>query len=291
MVAQLRKKPGGDDIPVTIGDFSEVPVSGTYRLVYIVFNTFFNLLEQAEQVRCFENVAAHLADDGAFVIEALLPAHVHALPENQYVHAEEVGVDEVWLDVASYDPVTQRLDETHVRLREGGGVGLFPIVTRYCYPSELDLMARIAGLRLRERWGGWNRDPFTRAASSRCRSTGGRAAQPLASGRSVSHRDICHGAPGRPPTARMDVPSAVARALRMSAGSRTNTSVPAGASTVSPSTVKTACPLITANSSSWPSVRLSSSSRSWWGSTISSPAFPVIPFTPNDRMSKWRRTR
>jgi methyltransferase family protein len=161
MVAQLRKKPGGEDIPVTIGDFSEVPVSGTYRLIYVVFNTFFNLLEQAQQVRCFENVAAHLADDGAFVIEARVPAHIHALPQDQYVHAEEVGVDEVWLDVATYDPVTQRLEETHVRLR-GGGVSLFPIVTRYCYPSELDLMARIAGLRLRERWGGWNREPFDR---------------------------------------------------------------------------------------------------------------------------------
>ena len=159
MVAQLRKKPGGEDIPVTIGDFSEVPVSGSYRLVYIVFNTFFNLLHQEEQVRCFENVAAHLADDGAFLIEARVPAHIHALPENQYVHAEEVGVDEVWLDVANYDPVTQRLEETHVRLG-AGGVGLFPIVTRYCYPSELDLMARIAGLRLRERWGGWSREPF-----------------------------------------------------------------------------------------------------------------------------------
>jgi SAM-dependent methyltransferase len=159
MVAQLRKKPGGGDIPVTIGDFSEVPVSGSYRLVYIVFNTFFNLLHQEEQVRCFENVAAHLADDGAFLIEARVPAHIHALPENQYVHAEEVGVDEVWLDVAKYDPVTQRLEETHVRLG-AGGVGLFPIVTRYCYPSELDLMARIAGLRLRERWGGWSREPF-----------------------------------------------------------------------------------------------------------------------------------
>jgi SAM-dependent methyltransferase len=160
MVAQLRKKPGGGGIPVTIGDFAEVPVSGTYRLVYIVFNTFFNLLEQEQQVRCFENVAARLDDGGAFVIEARVPAHIHALPENQYVHAEEVGVDEVWLDVAKYDPVTQRLEETHVRLG-AGGVGLFPIVTRYCYPSELDLMARIAGLRLRERWGGWNREPFT----------------------------------------------------------------------------------------------------------------------------------
>jgi hypothetical protein len=160
MVAQLRKKPGGKDIPVTLGDFSEVPVDGAYRLVYVVFNTFFNLLEQEQQVRCFQNVAEHLDEAGAFVIEARVPAHIHALPENQYVHAEEVGVDEVWLDVAKYDPVTQRLEETHVRLRSDGGVGLFPIVTRYCYPSELDLMARIAGLRLRERWGGWNREPF-----------------------------------------------------------------------------------------------------------------------------------
>ena len=159
MIARLREKPGGDRITVTQGDFAAVPVEGKFALVYIVFNTFFNLLHQEEQVRCFENVAAHLADDGAFVIEARVPAHIHALPENQYVHAEEVGVDEVWLDVAKYDPVTQRLEETHVRLG-AGGVGLFPIVTRYCYPSELDLMARIAGLRLRERWGGWSREPF-----------------------------------------------------------------------------------------------------------------------------------
>lgn len=160
MVAQLRKKPGGDDIPVTIGDFAEVPVSGTYRLIYVVYNTFFNLLEQEQQVRCFENVAAHLAADGAFVIEARVPAHINGLRENQYVDAEEIGVDEVWLDVAKYDPVSQRLEETHVSLSAERGVRLFPIVTRYCYPSELDLMARIAGLRLKDRFGGWNGEPF-----------------------------------------------------------------------------------------------------------------------------------
>ena len=160
MVAQLRKKPGGEDIPVTIGDFSEVPVSGSYRLIYVVYNTFFNLLHQEEQVRCFENVAAHLADGGSFVIEARVPGHINGLRENQYVDAEEVGVDEVWLDVARYNPVSQRLEETHVSLSADGGVRLFPIVTRYCYPSELDLMARISGLRLKERWGGWNRERF-----------------------------------------------------------------------------------------------------------------------------------
>jgi hypothetical protein len=165
MVAQLRRKPGGADIPVTIGDFSEVPVSGSYRLVYVVYNTFFNLLEQEEQVRCFENVAAHMADGGSFVVEARVPAHLHGLRENQYVDAEEIGVDEVWLDVARYDPVSQRLEETHVSLSASGGVRLFPIVTRYAYPSELDLMARIAGLRLRERWGGWSREPFDSAST------------------------------------------------------------------------------------------------------------------------------
>jgi predicted TPR repeat methyltransferase len=159
MVAKLRAKPGGEAIPVTMGSFADVAVAGEFSLIFAAFNTFFALQTQDEQVRCFENVAAHLADDGAFLIEARVPAHIHALPENQYVHAEEVGVDEVWLDVAKYDPVTQRLEETHVRLG-AGAVGLFPIVTRYCYPSELDLMARIAGLRLRERWGGWSREPF-----------------------------------------------------------------------------------------------------------------------------------
>ena len=163
MVAQLRAKPDGDDIQVTIGDFSEVPVAGSYRLIYVVYNTFFNLLEQDQQVRCFENVAAHLAGGGSFVIEARVPAHLTGLRENQYVDAEAVDVDEVWLDVGRYDPASQRLEETHVSLT-AGGVRLFPIVTRYAYPSELDLMARIAGLRLKERWGGWSREPFDSAS-------------------------------------------------------------------------------------------------------------------------------
>ena len=94
------------------------------------------------------------------MIEARVPGHINGLRGNQYVDAEEVGIDVVWLDVARYDPVSQRLEEPHVSLSAEGGVRLFPIVTRYCYPSELDLMARIAGLRLKERWGGWRREPF-----------------------------------------------------------------------------------------------------------------------------------
>jgi SAM-dependent methyltransferase len=159
MVAKLRVKPGGDALDVTIGDFAEVPVEGRYRLIYVVYNTFSNLLTQEDQVRCFENVAAHLEDDGLFLIELLVPAFL-LRRDHQYVEAESVEVDEVWLDVGRVDPVEQRLDESHVRLSRDG-VRLYPIVQRYAWPSELDLMARIAGLRLLERWGGWDRTPFT----------------------------------------------------------------------------------------------------------------------------------
>ena len=160
MVAKLRAKPGGDQLSITMGDFAAVPVVGTYRLIFVVFNTLFNLLTQDDQVRCFENVAAHLTDDGKFVVEAFVPTFLTRLRNDQYVDAEAIGVGEVRLDVGRHDPVAQRLDESHVVLT-GEGVRLYPIVTRYAWPSELDLMARIAGLRLIHRWSGWNREPFT----------------------------------------------------------------------------------------------------------------------------------
>jgi SAM-dependent methyltransferase len=160
MVAKLRAKPGGDRLEVTIGDFADVPVDGSYRLIYLVYNTFNNLLTQDDQVRCFENVAAHLTDDGSFLIEAGVPNDLFIEHDGQYVHAESIGVHEVWLDVGRHDPVTQHHDEMHVRLTSEG-VQLYPIVQRYTWPSELDLMARIAGLRLKERWDGWDRAPFS----------------------------------------------------------------------------------------------------------------------------------
>jgi SAM-dependent methyltransferase len=159
MIARLRAKPGGDEISVTMGDFADVPVPGTYRLIYVVFNTLFNLLTQDDQVRCFENVAAHLTDDGSFVIEAFVPTFLHRLRNDQYVDAEAIDVDEVILDVARHDPVRQLLDESHVSLSRAG-VRVFPIVTRYAWPAELDLMARIAELHLKDRWANWNRGPF-----------------------------------------------------------------------------------------------------------------------------------
>jgi Methyltransferase domain len=160
MVERLRAKPGGDRIAVTIGDFADVPVTGTYRLIYVVFNTLFNLLTQEDQVRCFENVAAHLTDDGSFVIEASSPASLYRLRNDQYVDAESIEVDAVKLDLLRHDPARQMLDESHVSI-SGKGVRLNPIVQRYAWPAELDLMARNAGLRLKERWDGWNREPFT----------------------------------------------------------------------------------------------------------------------------------
>jgi len=171
MVAKLRTKPGGDELSVTIGDFADVPVEGNYCLIYVVYNTLFNLLTQGDQVRCFENVAAHLTDDGSFVVEAGVPNDFYRLRNNQHVDAEAIGVDEVRLDVAQHDPVAQMLEESHVTLSRDG-IRLNPIVQRYAWPSELDLMARIAGLRLKERWDGWRRQPFT--STRNCVSVYGR---------------------------------------------------------------------------------------------------------------------
>jgi hypothetical protein len=165
MVDQLRAKLGGERISVTIGDLADVPVAGTYRLIFVVYNTLFNLLTQEDQVHCFENVAARLVDDGSFVMEAYSPSFLHRLRDNQYVEAEAIEVDEVTLDLLRHDPIGQRIDENHVSL-SGAGVRLFPVAQRYAWPGELDLMARIAGLRLKERWAGWNREPVAAASSN-----------------------------------------------------------------------------------------------------------------------------
>lgn len=172
MVARLRSKPGGERLSVTMGDYAEVGVTGEYRLIYLVFNTLFNLLTQDDQVRCFTNVAARLDTEGRFVVEAFVPTWLHQLRDRQYVEAEAIGVGGVTLDLGRHDPVAQTLDESHVSLSQAG-VHVAPIVCRYAWPSELDLMARLAGLRLLERWGGWAREPFT-ADSRNCVSVFGR---------------------------------------------------------------------------------------------------------------------
>jgi SAM-dependent methyltransferase len=164
MVAKLREKPGGDRIPVTMGDFADVDVEGRYSLVFVAFNTFFALLSQDDQVRCFENVAAHLADDGAFVMEAFVP-DVTRFDRGQRVSVLNIEVDSVRIDVDRHDVIRQRV-EAQQMIVSGSGIRLQPVQLRYAWPAELDLMARLAGLQLRSRWAGWKREEFT-AASTR----------------------------------------------------------------------------------------------------------------------------
>ena len=163
MVAELRDKPGGDRIPVTMGDFADVGIEGRYALIFIAFNTFFALQSQADQVRCFANVSPHLTDGGVFVLEGFVP-DLARFDMDQRVQALEVGVDDLRLDVSVHDPVLQRVVVQHVQI-EGERVRLDPVELRYAFPSELDLMARLAGLELRNRWSSWRREPFTADSS------------------------------------------------------------------------------------------------------------------------------
>jgi hypothetical protein len=161
MVTRLRAKPGGKELNVVIGDFCDVGIDGTYRLIYIVFNSLFNVLSQDEQIRCFENVAAHLVSGGRFVVEGgCTLGWLDHLRNGQYVEAESIDVEAVRFDLLRLDPSTQMLYENHVHLSRDGA-RFTPVVQRYSWPSELDLMARIAGLRFEQRWGGWNRESFT----------------------------------------------------------------------------------------------------------------------------------
>ena len=160
MVDKLREKPGGDAIPVTIGDFADVGVDGSYSLVYVVFNTFFALPSQDEQVRCFQNVAAHLAPGGAFVVEAFVPE-----PDKYQgrVDVSRIESGEVQLNLHLVDRAEQRSRSQHIVMTPEGA-RFYPVSIRWAYPAELDLMARLAGLRLRERWAGWKREPFSKAS-------------------------------------------------------------------------------------------------------------------------------
>jgi len=157
MVAKLRAKPSGESISVTHGDFATTAVEGTFTLAYLVFNTIMNLTTQDEQVACFRNVAAHLEPGGVFVIEVSIP-DLRRLPPGETVRP--FTVTETRLGFDEYDVAGQGLISHHYRVEDGRlDVASFPF--RYVWPSELDLMARLAGMTLRERWSGWKREPFT----------------------------------------------------------------------------------------------------------------------------------
>jgi len=157
MVAQLQAKPGADDIGVTIGDFATTRVSGAFRLAYLAYNTIENLTTQDEQVQCFQNVAAQLEPGGCFVIEVEVPA-LQRLPLGETVRAFHVSPTRLGFD--EYDIAAQGLVSHHYQVGDSQ-LGVFSQPFRYVWPSELDLMARLAGMSLRERWSGWKREPFT----------------------------------------------------------------------------------------------------------------------------------
>ncbi|MCA1709365.1 MAG: class I SAM-dependent methyltransferase [Actinobacteria bacterium] len=159
MVEKLRAKPGGQDMPVTIGDFADVSVDGSFEVIFVAVSSFFALVTQEDQVRCFANVAAHLVSGGVFIVDAFVP-DPGLFPQRQRVATHRVEADEVELIAGCHDRVSQRVRSAQVRLSEAG-VRLYPMEIRYAWPAELDLMARLAGLGLRERVGGWNREPFT----------------------------------------------------------------------------------------------------------------------------------
>jgi SAM-dependent methyltransferase len=157
MVARLRAKPGAQQIGVTIGDFATTTVEGRFTVAYLVFNTIMNLTTQDGQIACFQNVAAHLEPGGCFVIEVMVPA-LQRLPPGETVRAFNLSATRLGFD--EYDVASQGLISHHYTVVDGNlEVDAPPF--RYVWPSELDLMARLAGMTLRERWSGWKREPFT----------------------------------------------------------------------------------------------------------------------------------
>jgi SAM-dependent methyltransferase len=158
MVGRLRAKPGGESIPVTIGDMAEVAVSGPFHLVYLVFNSLFGLLSQERQAECFRNVARVLNPGGTFVIECFVP-DLARFDRGQRVQTLAVTEDSATFELSRHDAAQQRVTTQIVSL-DGHGMQLRPVALRYSWPSELDLMAGQAGLRLRERHSGWDRRPF-----------------------------------------------------------------------------------------------------------------------------------
>jgi SAM-dependent methyltransferase len=163
MLELLRAKPGADRVRAHLGDMGEVAVDGEFPLVFVAVNTLFMLASQEGQVRCFQAVARRLAPGGRFVVEAQVPS-LAMYSARQEVRAQRVDTDSVVLAVRRFDPVTQRMEAQQVQLSEKG-TRLVPGVLRYAWPAELDLMARLAGLRLSQRWGGWMREPFTAAST------------------------------------------------------------------------------------------------------------------------------
>jgi Methyltransferase domain len=164
MISKLRAKEGGRDIPVNFGDFKDVPVEGNFSLIYVTFNTIYALTTQEDQLACFRNVAEHLTDDGVFVLDGFFP-DTSRFDRGQRLNVNEVEVDRVFIDVSRHDPKAQTVSSQHLIITKGG-IEMYPVHLRYIWPSEFDLMARLAGLELKERFANYAEHPFTSASGA-----------------------------------------------------------------------------------------------------------------------------
>jgi len=164
MLDRLRAKAGADSLVLTQGDFSEFDLGGRFSLVFVVFNTFFSLLEQEDQVRCFRSVTAHLQPEGRFLLECFVP-DLGRFDRGQRLGVHAIDPEGIRFEATLHDPVRQQVTSSIVYLTEHGS-RMYPLRARYCWPSELDLMARLAGLDLERRWGGWSEEPFNASSGS-----------------------------------------------------------------------------------------------------------------------------
>jgi SAM-dependent methyltransferase len=160
MLSKLRAKEHGAEIEVLTGSFAEFKIDRRFQIIYVVFNTFFGLLTQEEQVRCFKSVSEHLDPEGLFLMELFVP-DLTRFVDHQTVRTVSQSEHEIQLDVSQVDPVSQQVISHHVLL-SNKGTRLYPVKLRYAWPSELDLMAEIASLSLRHRWGSWSKEAFTK---------------------------------------------------------------------------------------------------------------------------------
>jgi SAM-dependent methyltransferase len=167
MVAKLRAKPGGEAIPVTMGDFADVAVDDAFPLIYLPFNTIFGLLSQERQVECFQNVAAHLEPGGRFILDCFVPDVKRFDHHNTRMAVSSLeSVDRHTYEMSIYDPVNQRISTHIVRRTSDGEIAVLPVEIRFAWPSELDLMARLAGLELEDRFGWYDLRPYTERSTN-----------------------------------------------------------------------------------------------------------------------------
>ena len=167
MLAKLADKPGGEKVHVTLGDMVEVPVDGTFPLVYLVFNSLFAISTQERQVRCFQNVADHLEPGGRFLLECFVPDVKRFDSQNTRLAVSEISDDGAYAyEVAIHDPVDQEVRSLHIRTAPNQTDRVLPVTIRYAWPAELDLMARLAGLKLESRWAWYDQSEFTETSTA-----------------------------------------------------------------------------------------------------------------------------